>query len=82
MAIEIISYAEGGWEPSRELVRVLLRRMAVAGVRSDWGFCGALSKTALIFCDNLEDSKIIEARRETSRHAWNLFTESGNKLSA
>jgi len=79
-SIEIFSSGEGGWEPERELIGQLLKRMAVAGLRSDWGFCSALSKYTLLFCDNLADTKVIEARRKTGRHRWELFTDSGLKL--
>lgn len=80
MAIEIFSSAEGGWEPTREIVCDLLKRMAIAGLRSNWGYCSALSKYELLFCDNLADTKVIEARRKTGRHKWEFFTDSGLKL--
>lgn len=78
--ISIWSAAEGGYEPSRDTVNRLLRRMKAAGLRSDWEHCGALIDGDLLFCDNLADSQAIEARKNGRR--WELFTESGQKLNA
>ena len=80
--IEIFSISEKVWQPEREVVVKLLKRMAIAGLRSDWENCGALSKYALIFCDNFSDTNVIEARRETGRHKWKFFTDSGHELNA
>lgn len=78
MPIEIWSSAEGGWQPSRAVVSRLLRRMKAVGLRSDWGHCTALTGGDLLFCDNLEDTTTIEARK--NGRSWEFFTESGKKL--
>lgn len=80
MAIEIWSSAEGGWEPSKRVVNSLLRRMKVAGLRSDWEHCTALIGGDLLFCDNSDDTQTIEAKKNGGK--WEFFTESGLKLTA
>lgn len=78
--ISILSFAEKGWEPSERVVRTLLKRMKKAGLRTDWRHCVSLSQTHLVFCDNIGNLIVVDAKKTDRK--WKLFTEKGQELNA